>query len=123
MSIEELRLVLETIREVSSTAGTVGMVWVFLHYATTLVAAVVWPTCIGVVAVLVTRLFIGASKAPSGDEVEKTKRAQLEVDRDVCRVQLHQIAESSGAPFSRYSGITLDRHLTNIINHVKGINK
>lgn len=46
MNTEELKLVLDTIREVAGTAGTVGMAWVVIHYLVMLAQAVVVPFAI-----------------------------------------------------------------------------
>ncbi len=43
MNNEELKLVLDTIREVAGTAGTVGIVWVVIHYFVMLMQAIAVP--------------------------------------------------------------------------------
>lgn len=43
MNIEELKLVLETIQGIASTAGWVGLAWVMLHYLTLILTAIAAP--------------------------------------------------------------------------------
>lgn len=56
MNIEELKLILETIKEVAQTAGYAGIAWVVIHYFTLLAQAVMVPICVCIMLVKVARI-------------------------------------------------------------------
>lgn len=65
MNPEELKLVLDTIREVAGTAGTVGIVWVVIHYLVLLAQAVMVPMASAWVVYKVAAAGFNAWKAPT----------------------------------------------------------
>lgn len=64
MNTDELKLVLDTIREVAGTAGTVGIVWVLIHYLVLLAQAVMVPMLTAWVCYRVFAAGFDAWKAP-----------------------------------------------------------
>lgn len=56
MNIEELKLILETIKEVAQTAGYAGIAWVVIHYMTLLAQAVMVPICVCIMLVKIARI-------------------------------------------------------------------
>lgn len=64
MNIEELKLVLDTIREVASTAGYVGIAWVLLHYLVMAISALAMPVAWAVIAVKVAQYAASVWTAP-----------------------------------------------------------
>lgn len=55
MNIEELKLILDTIKDVAQTAGYAGVTWIAVHYLVMLTQAVAVPICVCVMLVKITR--------------------------------------------------------------------
>ena len=64
MNTDELRMVLDAIKEIAGTAGTVGIVWVVIHYLVLLCQAVVVPVATAWVFYRVFVAGFDAWKAP-----------------------------------------------------------
>lgn len=60
MNPDELRMILETVKDVASTAGWVGVVWVLVHYLVLIVQSVAIPValCYGAIKVFPVALQI-----------------------------------------------------------------
>ena len=57
MDIEQLKLILETLRSIADTAGTAGIVWLCAHYFVLLVQAIAVPVAAAAVLIVAARQF------------------------------------------------------------------
>lgn len=134
MDIEQLKLILDTVRSVAETAGMAGVIWVVIHYFVQLATVTVGPICMAMSAVLVIKHITHAAtkhnsaraESASANEIEKTKQRQLELDKVKTEVesqraiaQLVAIAEAAKVSASKYTGIYRDSDVAEIIKKVK----
>lgn len=122
MDTQHLQMILDTVKSIAGTAGTVGMVWVLIHYLTMIIQILAWPMALAVTIIAMVRGWIsysGRVAPPSGDMLEKTKQAEIsanaEIAKHACTQQLFALAKAAGVEPSRYSGVD-DRSLANMTN-------
>lgn len=100
MNLEELRMVLDTIKDVATTAGYAGIVWVFLHYATLALGHIAIPIAWAVTVVLVARY---ASRVWTGPRViERTVRVGDFVISDDVWLHLNKVLMSKVSTTGRF---------------------
>lgn len=126
MNAEELRMVLDTIKDVAQTAGYAGSLWIVVHYLTTLVGSIVWPLAIayGFIKAFgyIREVQLSYHSKPNADEVEKTKRARMELEKEVTRHQLKEIAAAAGMTSYYLSGLS-DSEVAKLKAAVSVLNK
>ncbi len=109
MNAEELRLVLDTIKDVANTAGYAGSLWIVVHYLTAIIVQIVWPIAIVIGSVKIARYIFEVQRhtATQADpnEIEKTKRAEMELAASTVLNQLFLVADRAGFKCSRYTGM------------------
>jgi len=130
MDIEQLKLILETLRSVADTAGTAGIVWLCAHYFVLLVQSLAVPVCTAAIFIVglkqITKAEVSKKQQASADEQERTKQAELALERTKVEAagkqavqQLCAIASAAGVRHSEYSGIYTTSDLDKIITKVK----
>ena len=137
MDIEQLKLILETLRSIADTAGTAGIVWLCAHYFVLLVQAIAVPVAAAAVLIVAARQFgrmhTSKDEKASANELEQTKREEIrtrqkELELEKAKVetgsrgitkQLVAIAEAAKVSNSEYSGIYHAKDLEAIIAKVK----
>jgi len=130
MNTEELKLILDTVREVSQTAGIVGVFWVALHYlvqlATVLAAPIATAFAVARVAKYVHVWLVAKQTQPSGDTMERTKHEAMRLEAEKVKAQaseataqLREIATAAGIDTMLASKL-YSSDLNTIIGRLKG---
>lgn len=130
MNTEELKLILDTVREVSQTAGIVGVFWVALHYlvqlATVLAAPIATAFAVARVAKYVHVWLVSKHTQPSGDTAERTKHEAMRLEAEKVKAraceataQLREIATAAGIDTMLTSKL-YNSDLNTIIGRLKG---
>jgi hypothetical protein len=91
MNTEELRMILDTVKQVADTAGTAGIVWVCLHYFVQLAGIVAgplaWALGIGLLAKHAASTITNLNNKPNATEIERTRRAEIEAQSKAAQLQ------------------------------------
>lgn len=143
MNADELKLILDTVKSVADTAGIAGITWICIHYLTIAIGHIAvpfaWAGGLIMVARYLSKVLIESERRKgdvkqlaSADEIEKTKRAGIELQKTVQKtepakvkaqladqtVQLRSIAAAAGIKYSQWSGL-MSSELEKIIDKVK----
>lgn len=143
MNAEELKLILDTVKSVADTAGVAGITWICIHYATIAIGHIAvpfaWTASLIMVArygskwlVEIERKKGEVKQLASADEIEKTKRTSIELQKvkeetELAKVkaqlaeqtvQLRSIAAAAGIKYSAWSGL-MTSELEKIIDKVR----
>lgn len=115
MNTEELKMVLDTIKEVADTAGYVGLLWVCVHYLVQIVSVLAMPVAMAVVVVKVASHVVEYKRTPVRYE-RTVKVADFVINEEtwaLLRTQLMRIS-TSGVYIHRSEVSKLQQALDNI---------
>lgn len=126
MNTDELRMILETVKEVASTAGWVGVVWVVVHYIVLIVQSIAVPVAVCYAVIKVAPVLLQIWKTPRvveqvwnlrGMSIDESVKGALE--DQLGRLKFSTYIHKDGAKFLREaldmyeaSGKKLHRDLT-----------